>query len=218
MATYYWRVDEVLAGGGGVKTGAVWSFMTHLPIDDFESYTDEEGSRIYQTWIDGYADNSSGSTVGHIDAPFAEQTIVHGGLQSMPLDYNNINSPFFSEAEREFAPAADWTVGDVNTLVLNVRGLATNKADPLYVAVKDGAGHTAIVTHPDPDCLPGDKLARMEDSAGELQRCGSEAHRHQGAVSRRRQPRCFSSGRRRNALPRRHPGDKTLIIIEIGKV
>ena len=37
-------------------------------------------------------------------APFAEQTIVHGGKQSMPLDYNNVKTPFYSEAEREFAP------------------------------------------------------------------------------------------------------------------
>ena len=27
------------------------------------------------------------------------------------MDYNNINSPFFSEAEREFTPAEDWTAG-----------------------------------------------------------------------------------------------------------
>ena len=57
-----------------VKEGPVWSFTTVLPIDDFESYTDEEGSRIYQTWLDGLSDRSSGSTVGNIDAPFAEQT------------------------------------------------------------------------------------------------------------------------------------------------
>ena len=64
--------------------------------------------------------------------PFAEQKIVHGGKQSMPLDYNNVKSPFYSEAEREFAPAQDWTADGVDTLVLYVRGQRINKAAPLY--------------------------------------------------------------------------------------
>ena len=94
----------------------------YLIVDDFESYTDEEGNRIYETWIDGFADDSSGSTVGHMDPPFAERTIVHGGRQSMPLDCNNINSPFYSEAWREFSPEQDWTVQGVSDLVLWLRG------------------------------------------------------------------------------------------------
>ena len=148
--TYYWRVDEAVAGGG-TQTGPVWQFTTIMPVDDFESYTDnDDGTRIYQTWIDGYADQSSGSTVGHIDPPFAEQKIIHGGKQSMPLDYNNINAPFYSEAEREFAPAEDWTVNEVDTLVLYVRGQRINKAAPLYVAVEDASKHRASVVHPDP--------------------------------------------------------------------
>ena len=121
--TYFWRVDEVVAGNKEVA-GEVWSFTTVFPVDDFESYNDEDGkgTRIYETWIDGYSDASSGSTVGNLNPPFAEQTFVHGGKQSMPMDYNNVVSPFFSEAEREFSPAADWTANDVNTLVLYVHG------------------------------------------------------------------------------------------------
>jgi len=53
-----------------------------------ESYTDDEGNRIYETWIDGWT-NNTGSTVGNIQAPFAERAIVHGGKQSMPMDFNN---------------------------------------------------------------------------------------------------------------------------------
>ena len=121
--TYFWRVDEVGAGGKEVA-GDVWSFTTVFPVDDFESYNDEDGkgTRIYETWIDGYSDASSGSTVGNLNPPFAEQTIVRSGKQSMPMDYNNVNAPFFSEAKREFAPAEDWTANDVNTLTLHVRG------------------------------------------------------------------------------------------------
>jgi hypothetical protein len=145
--TYSWAVDELVAGGT-IQAGQVWTFTTYLPVDDFESYTDAEGSRIYQTWIDGWT-NGTGSTVGYVQAPFAEQTIVHGGLQSMPLDYNNVKSPFYSEAEREFASVQDWTTGGVSTLVLYVRGKLANGPAPLYIVVGDASNRTASVTHPD---------------------------------------------------------------------
>jgi len=147
LQTYYWRVDEVLAAG--VKTGAVWSFTTTLSVDDFESYTDDEGSRIYETWTDGWT-NNTGSTVGHTQAPFAEQTIVHGGQQSMPLDFNNVKSPFYSEAEREFAPTQDWTAGGAGTLLLNIRGKSANGSTSVYVKLEDATKKTATVVHPDP--------------------------------------------------------------------
>jgi hypothetical protein len=147
LTTYYWRVDEIVPDGS-VRTGQVWSFLTCLPLDDFESYTDDEGSRIYEAWIDGWT-NNTGSTVGYPKAPFAEQTIVHSGRQSLPMDYNNIKSPWYSQAERQWQTAQDWTLKDANTLVLYVRGAAANTPAPLYVAVEDKAGHVAIVTHPD---------------------------------------------------------------------
>jgi len=151
LATYYWRVDEVVAGGSP-RAGAVWRFTTCLPVEDFESYNDDEGkgTRIYETWIDGYLDGSSGSTVGNTEAPFAEQTIVHSGKQSMPLDYNNVNPPFYSEAVREFAPIENWAANDVNELVLYVRGLAMNTAAPLYVAIEDASKKVGVVVHSDP--------------------------------------------------------------------
>jgi hypothetical protein len=124
---YYWRVDEVNdAHPGSPWKGRVWSFTVadFVIVDDFESYNDEEdqGTRIYETWIDGYADSSSGSIVGNWEPPFAERTIVHGGKQSLPLDYNNVKSPYFSEAYREFSPAQDWTTHGVSDLVLWLRG------------------------------------------------------------------------------------------------
>jgi hypothetical protein len=145
--TYYWRVDETVVPTA-VKAGPVWSFTTHLPVEDFESYTDDEGSRIYETWIDGWT-NGTGSTVGNVQAPFAERTIVHGGKQSMPLDYNNVKSPYYSEADRTWTKAQDWTVGDGAVLVLNLRGQGTNGAGLVYVMLKDSTGKTATVTHPD---------------------------------------------------------------------
>jgi hypothetical protein len=151
IATYHWRVDELVVGGT-VVTGPVWSFTTFLLVDDFESYNDDEGqgTRIYETWIDGYADGSSGSTVGNTQPPFAEQTIIHGGLQSMPLDYNNVNPPFYSEAVREFSPVQDWTLNAADTLVLYVRGRAANGVAPLYLAIEDASKHVVVIVYPDP--------------------------------------------------------------------
>jgi hypothetical protein len=144
--TYYWRVDEILTSG--TKAGPVWSFTTFLSVDDFESYTDDEGKRIYETWIDGWT-NGTGSQVGNTTAPFAEQTIVHGGKQTLPLDYNNVKSPFYSEAERPFTPNQDWTAEGADTLVLYVRGRPGNKPAPLYIAVEDATKKVATVAHPD---------------------------------------------------------------------
>ena len=103
--SYFWRIDEVEADDTTVHKGIVWEFTIpgYLIVDEFEEYNDDD-NRIYNAWIDGYATSASGSTVGYMTAPFAERTIVHGGKQSMPMDYNNVIPPYFSEAEREFAP------------------------------------------------------------------------------------------------------------------
>ena len=148
LTSYYWRVDEILSDGTA-RTGPVWHFSTALVVDDFESYNDEEGTRIYETWIDGYADKSSGSMVGNLNPPFAERIFVHDANQAMPLDYNNIDSPFYSEAMREFASAEDWTVSDANALVLYIRGRPVNKPAPLYVTLEDASKKSATVSHPD---------------------------------------------------------------------
>jgi len=150
--TYYWRIDEVNAANPASPwTGSVWSFKTadFLVIDNMEGYTDDEGSRIYETWIDGLTDGKSNSTVGNLNAPFAEQTNVHNGKQSMPMDYDNTKTPFFSEAMIEFASTRDWTVNGVSTLVVFVRGRVTNTAEPVYVVVEDSAGKSAIEVNAD---------------------------------------------------------------------
>jgi hypothetical protein len=123
--TYYWRVDEVSgAETPGTYEGPVWNYVTreYAVIDDFEGYTDDEGSRIYEFWVDGVTDGKSGSTVGYMQAPFAERKTVHGGKQSMPLAYDNSASFTVSEAELAFDTAQNWTGNGADSLVVWFRG------------------------------------------------------------------------------------------------
>ena len=139
---YYWRIDEVQANGT-VTTGPVWSFTVanFLIVDDMESYTDELGNAIFDVWIDGWL-NDTGSLVGNLTAPFAERTIVHGGKQAMPMDYNNAKTPFYSEAELDFAPAQNWTTNDVTDLSLWFRGQPVAFVDKGNEAFTvSGSGH-----------------------------------------------------------------------------
>ncbi len=152
--TYYWRVDEAnSANADSPWTGPVWSFTTanFLIIDDMEAYndldpTDPASSRIFNAWLDGF-DNPAinGSIVGHANPPFAEQTIVHGGLQSMPMTYDNGVGK--SEATLTLTSNRDWTIKGVNTLTIWFRGSGSNAAENLYVALNGNAR----VDHDNPD-------------------------------------------------------------------
>ena len=152
--TYYWRVDEANnANADSPWTGPLWSFTTagFLIIDDMEAYNDinedEPGSnRIYLAWVDGF-DNPTinGSIVGHANPPFAEQTIVHGGNQSMPMSYDNAVGK--SEATLTLTSNRDWTVNGVSTLTIWFRGAAGNAAEQMYVTLNGNAR----VDHDNPD-------------------------------------------------------------------
>jgi hypothetical protein len=137
---YFWAVDEQ-DSAGVITPGDVWSFTTsdHIVVDDFESYndldpTDPESNRIFNAWIDGYGVPANGSIVGYENPPFAEQTIVHGGKQSMPLAYSNTDGAAYSEAERTFAVPQNWTESGVVTLSLYFHGASGNTGQ-LYVKV-----------------------------------------------------------------------------------
>jgi hypothetical protein len=154
--SYFWKINEVNETAAIPSwEGDIWSFSTQefAVVEDFESYDDED-NRIYDTWLDGWI-NETGSTVGHLDAPFAERTIVNGGKQSMPLAYDNEAAPFYSEAELDLA-GANWTVGEADTLRLYVQGSVDNDPGTLYVALEDNAGQVAVVTYPDDAVLTSD--------------------------------------------------------------
>ena len=133
-ATYYWQINAVQEAESW--EGALWSFATqeHLVVDDFESYTDDidAGEAIFDTWLDGWV-NDTGSTVGHLQSPFAEQTIVRSGRQSMPLFYDNTEAAV-SEADLELA--ADWTANGIQSLTLYFYGDPDNTGQ-LYVKINN---------------------------------------------------------------------------------
>ena len=164
--TYYWRIDEV----NGVNpdspwAGNVWSFTTggFFVIDDFEDY-DAGDNQIWYAWHDGlgygtfgtepyFAGNGTGAAVGdETTASYCEETIVHGGVKSMPVFYDNNKQGFSKYSEVEFAlsEARDWTDEGFNELSLWFQGVSDNAAEQLYVAVANRTGQPAVVTHDDP--------------------------------------------------------------------
>ena len=137
--TYFWRVDEVNdVETPGIWQGNVWHFTTqeYFVLDDFESY-DSLDNQIWYTWKDGlgygtpdtppyYAGNGTGAAVGdETTESFTEETIVHGGNQSMPLAYNNNKQGYlnYSEATMTLSAHRDWTARGVKELSLWFRGL-----------------------------------------------------------------------------------------------
>jgi hypothetical protein len=94
------------------------------------------GENIWFSWHDGVGygavgippyspGNGTGSEVGDLDTPsYTEETIVHGGSQSMPYWYNN-NNPLkmkYSEAKLTLTKQRDWTEGGIKALSLWFQG------------------------------------------------------------------------------------------------
>jgi len=147
-SSYAWRVDEVYPTG--TVKGLVWSFASadFIGVDDFEAYNDidppdEASNRVFDKWIDGFGTTTNGALVGNDLPPYAEQTIVHGGAQSMPYLYdNNLKT---SEATLTLVYPRDWTAEGVTRLSLWFRGSSANSAERMFVALNG----TAVVYHDD---------------------------------------------------------------------
>jgi len=140
QTTYYWRVDEVnTVNPNSPWVGNLWSFTTgdFLLVDDFESYN-AGANQIWYLWHDGlgygvpgtpgfFGGNGTGAAVGdETTASFTEQTIVHGGKQTMPVSYDNNKQGFakYSEAEFKLTAPRDWTEESVGELSIWFRGRA----------------------------------------------------------------------------------------------
>ncbi len=133
---YYWRVDEFNTDGT-ISKGRIWSFTVadFILIDDFESYNIGD-NEIWFAWHDGLGagapgspdfvpSNGTGSEIGDgTTGSYTEESIVHGGNQSMPYWYNNNKQGFnkYSEAELTLSDTRDWTAGGVEELSLWFRG------------------------------------------------------------------------------------------------
>ena len=147
-AAYYWRVDEVYPAE--TVKGLVWSFATadFISLDDFESYNDIDppeaaSNRIFDKWLDGFGTTTNGALVGNDLPPYAEQTTVNSGAQSMPYLYDN--SLKTSEATLTLVYPRDWTEEGVTKLSLWFRGDSGNAAERMFVALGN-----AVVYHDDP--------------------------------------------------------------------
>ncbi|MEA3226402.1 MAG: hypothetical protein U9Q07_10675, partial [Planctomycetota bacterium] len=129
---YYWRIDENNTDGT-VTRGRVWNFTItdFVLVDDFEGYTDDDaaGKAIWQHWTDGFDAPANGSQVGNLLPPYAEQTVVQGGLQSMPLTYNNTAGVTNSEAVLALTAPRDWTKHGTGVLSLWFRGYPPSVGD-----------------------------------------------------------------------------------------
>ncbi len=127
--SYYWRVDEANSITSW-DVGAPWRFTVtdHLIVDGFESYKNSPvEAQLFNTWIDGWGVDENGALVGHdVDITtgeyIVETMIVHGGKQSMPYTFDNRGPANYSEAQRSFSPAQDWTREGVKVLSLWFRG------------------------------------------------------------------------------------------------
>jgi len=147
-ASYYWRVDA--AYPDKTVKGLLWSFATadFILVDDFESYNDIDppdpaSNRIFDKWIDGFGTTTNGALIGNDLPPYAEQSIVHGGAQSLVHRYDNNNKT--SEATLTLVYPRDWSEQGVAKLSLWFRGASANAADRMFVALNG----TAAVYHDD---------------------------------------------------------------------
>ncbi|MFC1764516.1 hypothetical protein ACFL6U_20920 [Planctomycetota bacterium] len=144
-AVYYWRVDEV--NEAEVWPGEVWNFSTveMIQIDDFEGYNNNSPFIVFQKWVDGYGfwgdgyvpefpGNGTRASVGHdiwsLSSPHFLKTIMdrdnpHGGVQCMPVYYQNSETPYVSEAIRTFNVDMDWSGNDVDALCIWYLGSST---------------------------------------------------------------------------------------------
>ena len=140
--TYYWAVDEVNETEVvGTWPGDVWTLSTleYFVVDDFESYSDEEGNEVFGAWLDGFEDAENGSQVGHMESQngtYGETGIVRSGGQSMPLAYDNTAPVARSEAVLTLGAPQDWTAHGVSTLTVHFRGDLGNTGQ-LYLKIND---------------------------------------------------------------------------------
>jgi hypothetical protein len=142
-STVYWQVNEINdAMDPAVWEGQIWSMQTseYITVDDMESYQSEEGSYVWETWIDGFGDDNNGALLGH-NGDDMETGVSFDGRQSLPFYYGQ-GGAGTSEATRDIE--RDWGEHGIVSLSLMFYGAASNIAGQMYVKVNDAK----IATYP----------------------------------------------------------------------
>ena len=152
----------------------------HLVIEDFEAY-DALENQLNQTWIDGlgYVEPAPGhpgtGTGAIVHCPRmspAERYMVHGGMQSMELSYDNTFAPWYSLVERQWNEFQNWAATGTDTLSLWYRGASDNTPEPLYVTVEDYSGLSVPSMHPDPEATVIEEWSRWDIPLKEFEDAG----------------------------------------------
>ena len=148
---YYWRVDQVNNDGTTTK-GKIWSFTVadYITVDDFEAYNDIDppdpaSNTIYGSWIDGYDIPTNGALTANDFPPYAEQSMVHSGAQSMKYVFDT--NLMICESTLTLVDQKDWTKEGVTKLLIWYRSEPGNFADRMFVALNGNA----VVYHPEPE-------------------------------------------------------------------
>jgi hypothetical protein len=152
--TYYWRIDEANDSGGYWKGAEVWSFTNtnYFVVDDFNSY--ESSEDMNTKWV-----------TDHDTSCFVNP---HAGLQwsgvggRLSFYYDNVPSPYFSEARFITGSGSDWTgagalpaADPIVAVAVAYLGSGFNSADPtydrMYMGIEDADGSFKVALNPDPN-------------------------------------------------------------------
>ena len=142
--TYYWRVDEVNEPNN--NKGNLWRFQVanYSLIDNFEKYADTDALLLSWSYTGTGGTLSLATTGGHDQS------------RTMKFDYNNVDSPFYSEAQTA-GPTTDWTIQGVVAMDIWYKGDANNADEPMYAALEDNDSHpVAILVNGDPNVKSSD--------------------------------------------------------------
>jgi len=142
-STVYWQVNEINdAMDPALWEGHIWSLTTaeYVTVDDMEAYKSQEGSYVWETWIDGFGDDNNGALLGH-GGDDMETGIAYDGMQSLPYYYGQ-GGVGNSEASR--AIDRDWSKHGIVSLSLMFYGATSNLPGQMYIKVND----TKIATYP----------------------------------------------------------------------
>lgn len=146
--TYYWRIDEVNNNHPDSPwRGDVLNFKVkrYVTVDDFERYDVNAGDpNLAATWNDS---RSLGDMWRYLDKSEGYDSTN----QCMNLGYRNQWSPWYAETERTFDSNQNWTIQDIKSMSMFIKGEAANFDQPMYIKVTDGDGNTGMVINEDPN-------------------------------------------------------------------